>query len=352
MRSSLLFFGLFSMLLFSAAREAIGRTWTDKSGRFTSEAELVRVQGDNVVLKKQNGRTITIPLNKLSQADRNFLSSLNKKTVAKTPTGRNKLIGTWVLEAIEIDEAKFKRLREKEGMPANLVEQAIKDVAQMKLTYVFNADGTTWTIVETKPDLPAEEEEGKWEFIEAVGNTIKIKNPNITSEDPVSTLKFEGNDKYTLTSTVLEQAAVKQFVLIRSKTTLQAAAHEGISKALATWIALIEAKKQSEFMKLVIPPGQATKIKEMGMWEELVKHSTQDAKKTLMLFKAIQKTKPRISPGGTIATYKAPAELAKEDPTGKGEMSFVKIGGQWRLKREMVKRVVEEEEEVELEEPG
>jgi formylglycine-generating enzyme required for sulfatase activity len=49
------------------------RTWTDATGKFSVTAELVEVRGDKVVLQRQNGKQITVPLAKLSAKDRQFL---------------------------------------------------------------------------------------------------------------------------------------------------------------------------------------------------------------------------------------------------------------------------------------
>lgn len=54
---------------------AQARTWTDVQNR-TVEADLVRVDGENVILKMKDGREIPFPLAKLSQPDRDFISTL------------------------------------------------------------------------------------------------------------------------------------------------------------------------------------------------------------------------------------------------------------------------------------
>lgn len=54
------------------------RTWTDKTGKFTVEAELVEVKNEKVVLKKSNGENIAVALDRLSVADRRYLQSLAK----------------------------------------------------------------------------------------------------------------------------------------------------------------------------------------------------------------------------------------------------------------------------------
>jgi hypothetical protein len=54
--------------------EAITRIWTDSTGKFRVEAELIAVAGGKVQLKKSDdGAVIAVPLDKLSEEDRRFL---------------------------------------------------------------------------------------------------------------------------------------------------------------------------------------------------------------------------------------------------------------------------------------
>jgi len=61
-------FALFTSLAWSA-----DRTWTDATGEFSVIAELVAVRGNKVVLRRQDGNQITVPLAKLSEKDQRFL---------------------------------------------------------------------------------------------------------------------------------------------------------------------------------------------------------------------------------------------------------------------------------------
>ena len=65
---------LIALLL--AASPASARKWTSSSGKFTVEAKLVEVKDGNVQLKRRDGKIITVPVSKLSKADRDYLSSL------------------------------------------------------------------------------------------------------------------------------------------------------------------------------------------------------------------------------------------------------------------------------------
>jgi hypothetical protein len=59
----------------SVAWQSKMRTWTDASGRFSIDAELVDVGEGIVRLKKADGQVISIPIEKLSQADQQFVRS-------------------------------------------------------------------------------------------------------------------------------------------------------------------------------------------------------------------------------------------------------------------------------------
>jgi hypothetical protein len=54
------------------------REWKDNTGRFSVEAELVKVQEDSVLLKKADGVVIEVPLKRLGQADLGYLESLSE----------------------------------------------------------------------------------------------------------------------------------------------------------------------------------------------------------------------------------------------------------------------------------
>ncbi len=52
------------------------RTWT--AGRFKVEAEFQKVQGQTVVLKNKAGKTVRVPLSRLSAADKKLAEKLSK----------------------------------------------------------------------------------------------------------------------------------------------------------------------------------------------------------------------------------------------------------------------------------
>jgi hypothetical protein len=57
----------------SAAASSL-RTWTDSTGQFQIEAELVKIEDGKVQLKQKNGQLVAIVLDKLSKADQEFLA--------------------------------------------------------------------------------------------------------------------------------------------------------------------------------------------------------------------------------------------------------------------------------------
>lgn len=58
--------------LLVAVSDAATRTWTSSNGKYTIKAELVEVEDDCVCLKKEDGSEITVPLEKLSEADQRY----------------------------------------------------------------------------------------------------------------------------------------------------------------------------------------------------------------------------------------------------------------------------------------
>ncbi|TWU39899.1 hypothetical protein Q31b_32150 [Novipirellula aureliae] len=57
---------------------ALGRTWTDQTGQFKVEAELVTVRQGKVYLEKSDGQVSSVPLERLSSADLTYLAGIPK----------------------------------------------------------------------------------------------------------------------------------------------------------------------------------------------------------------------------------------------------------------------------------
>lgn len=57
------------------SERSVTRTWTDCTGKFQIRAKCIGVKDGNVKLETSNGKVITVPLDKLSEADKRFLAS-------------------------------------------------------------------------------------------------------------------------------------------------------------------------------------------------------------------------------------------------------------------------------------
>lgn len=66
--------------LLSLNASAFAREWTDISGRYHADAELVSYRVKEVVLKKTNGATIVVPMAQLSVADRKYVGAFAQST--------------------------------------------------------------------------------------------------------------------------------------------------------------------------------------------------------------------------------------------------------------------------------
>lgn len=67
-------------------QDAKTRTWTAANGKYKIEATFEKRDGDKVVLRKQNGKTVSVKLSQLSKADREHVSAFGtdaKKTKTK-----------------------------------------------------------------------------------------------------------------------------------------------------------------------------------------------------------------------------------------------------------------------------
>lgn len=54
------------------------RTWADKSGKFTVKARFVELKDDKVTLEREDGRKVTLPIDKLKDSDRQVAEELAK----------------------------------------------------------------------------------------------------------------------------------------------------------------------------------------------------------------------------------------------------------------------------------
>lgn len=70
---------LLVVVLFAlGANYALARKWTDKTGRFSVEAEFVELRDGKVALKKTDGKIIRVPIERLCDEDRGFVTAQQK----------------------------------------------------------------------------------------------------------------------------------------------------------------------------------------------------------------------------------------------------------------------------------
>ena len=81
-------------------RAAWARKWTDSTGRFSLEAELVEVKAGKVRLRQANGRVLDVPLARLSVADRKYLQSIEQ--LPDKPPKRPQPPVAWKVDAAAI----------------------------------------------------------------------------------------------------------------------------------------------------------------------------------------------------------------------------------------------------------
>lgn len=89
-------FGLLSigiLMVVGQGSSLLGETWTDKTGKFKVEATFEGIEGENVLLRKDDGATVTVPLNRLStqsrsQANRLARSRSNTRTSEQSGASR------------------------------------------------------------------------------------------------------------------------------------------------------------------------------------------------------------------------------------------------------------------------
>ena len=101
------------------------RTWSDRSGKFHTEAVFIEVTEGKVSLKKRDGTTISVPLEKLSDADQEYVRSLGKE-----PAERN-IAGSQVSGALSPEQQG--RLKERGRLwQENLTLQAVGKMGEAR----------------------------------------------------------------------------------------------------------------------------------------------------------------------------------------------------------------------------
>jgi hypothetical protein len=85
-----LFIVLLALVSFVRTTSSTERTWTDATGKFSITAELLNVHRGDVVLRRSDGKEVTVSLGSLSAADRAFIekSMADASTLDTASTGK------------------------------------------------------------------------------------------------------------------------------------------------------------------------------------------------------------------------------------------------------------------------
>jgi len=81
------------LLSLGLALPAAARTWTSDDGRYEAEGALIGIKDGLVTIRPDEGETITIPLQRLSQADQDHVRLVYDCTVGMA-------IKIWVLDIV------------------------------------------------------------------------------------------------------------------------------------------------------------------------------------------------------------------------------------------------------------
>src|SRR3954467_299164 len=76
----------------------LGRIWTDSTGKYSIEANLIAFNESTVILQRPDHQLGQVPIDKLSQADREYLKSKEAGDAAKKVSGASQ---TWTLRTGE-----------------------------------------------------------------------------------------------------------------------------------------------------------------------------------------------------------------------------------------------------------
>jgi hypothetical protein len=69
----------------------MARTWTDSTGKYTVEAELIASNGEFVVLKRENSELVSVPVAKLSAEDRQYLTAHEASHAEEKDSGKHQV---------------------------------------------------------------------------------------------------------------------------------------------------------------------------------------------------------------------------------------------------------------------
>jgi hypothetical protein len=78
------------------ASNAAAREWADSTGKYSVEADLIAFNTTTVVLKKQNHKLMSVPIDKLSKQDQEYLKSKDANDMAQRSADKT---NTWTMRS-------------------------------------------------------------------------------------------------------------------------------------------------------------------------------------------------------------------------------------------------------------
>src|SRR5215475_14912523 len=88
---------VFTVVLFVAS-SASARVWTDSTGKYSIEANLIAFNDTTVILQRADHQLGQVPIDRLSQADRDYLKGKEAGDAVKKVSGA---VQTWTLKTGE-----------------------------------------------------------------------------------------------------------------------------------------------------------------------------------------------------------------------------------------------------------
>jgi len=190
------------------AESSWARKWTDNTGRFSIEAELVQRTGDSIVLEKPNGSSVTVPIARLSEADRKYLQSLDQPAAPILPAERTRKfpsfpdgvteVPPWFGTNAPFDVADFFKAPSPERNAAKLYLRAFLAFESHVLVCFWPAG-----------EVPLEEDERLQRVYQQRGN-IEIRLDEAWKRDPKSVDRREVDSWLAEYEAGFEQVAIAQ----------------------------------------------------------------------------------------------------------------------------------------------
>jgi len=146
------------------------RTWTDSTGKHTVEAEFVDVTDGNVRLRTEEGRMINIPLERLSEADQEFVRGENK---ARSPSWESDVLAFRKAVSRAVDAARPKGSGTDNSEARKAVGQFEGKAVRWKMTFLTAEANGRLDFLESNPA------KGRGHFL---GKTIEFVILSVTSD--------------------------------------------------------------------------------------------------------------------------------------------------------------------------